>query len=222
MTGSLPRAACPLHTGMLTRMCFLNPTIISVVGMPYCPPSQLTVPLFLKWAFVWDQPDDGSVWLARAAPRAMVAHKDGIRVLNVPTQFGRVSYSIKMADAEKAAHNGHSVVVSANITAPPAWGAGGGGGAGGAPNGDDDVSPSTTSAISPPTALSPPPGGLYLRLRLPTTLHLMLGAAEANGIKMHDSAIDTKGETVHFPSSILAGMDLTHPILLQVKLVPNH
>lgn len=69
------------------------------------------MPLFLKWAFVFVQPDDDSVWLARAAPRDMVAHSDGISVSAAPTKFGKLSFELKLSGAR----------AQFNVTLPPGW-----------------------------------------------------------------------------------------------------
>jgi len=83
-------------------------------GMPYAPPSQLAVPLFLKWAFVFDAVDDGSVWLCRAAPRSMVVHPAGITVASAPTRHGKVGFTLTMAGA----------VARFNVSLPAGWAAG--------------------------------------------------------------------------------------------------
>ena len=176
-------------------------------GMPYCPPSQLTVPLFLKWALVWDQPDDSSVWLGRAAPREMVAHKDGIAVVNVPTQYGRVSFSMKFWKTE--------LKLGANLTLPKAWQSRG-------MLRRDDVEVEGRSKrrvrTMSPAASMPPPGGLYLRGRLPSALGLEMTGVAVNGLDLPEVTVDATSEIVHFPSTILQKMDLSQLVRVEVTL----
>jgi hypothetical protein len=62
-------------------------------GMPYCPPSQLAMPLYLKWSYVYEHPDEASIWLGRAAPRSLTYGQTAVE--GVPTSFGRVGYRLR-------------------------------------------------------------------------------------------------------------------------------
>ena len=84
-------------------------------GMPYCPPSQLAMPLFLKWAFVFEQPDDASLWLGRGAPRSLTL--GAAAVGNVPTRFGRVGYALHCSASACAAN----ITIPATWAVPGAW-----------------------------------------------------------------------------------------------------
>ena len=100
-------------------------------AMPFAGPSQLAMPLFLKWALVWDGAEPGAsrgdddapraVWLGRAVPRAWLAAAGGVRVARVPTRFGRVGFAMRLVGAA-AANVSASVPGAWATTAPPPGG----------------------------------------------------------------------------------------------------
>lgn len=58
----------------------------------YCVPSQLVVPLLLRWMLVWEGWDEEGLWLARAAPRRWFA--SGFGVHRAPTRWGTVEFIV--------------------------------------------------------------------------------------------------------------------------------
>lgn len=62
---------------------------------PYCTPAQLAVPLLLRWALVWEQPDADVLWLGRACPRAWFAGDAPFAIDDAPTRWGAVSFRIE-------------------------------------------------------------------------------------------------------------------------------
>jgi hypothetical protein len=62
---------------------------------PYCLPSQMTVPIALKWLLVYEDPVSGVVTLGRGIPRDRLAHGLSIKVDRAPTRRGEVSYAIQ-------------------------------------------------------------------------------------------------------------------------------
>ncbi len=61
---------------------------------PYCPPAQLTVPMLLRWALVWEDPNEDELWLGRAAPREWLEAGKRISIEVAPTRFGKVGFSL--------------------------------------------------------------------------------------------------------------------------------
>jgi len=61
---------------------------------PYCTCAQLTVPALTKWMFVFEEPDEPVIWLAKATPAAWLENGQRISVKNAPTRFGPVSFEL--------------------------------------------------------------------------------------------------------------------------------
>ena len=59
----------------------------------YCVPSQLVVPIMLKWMLVFEDPVQNALWLCKAIPIAWFYR--GISVKEVPTRWGKVSFSLE-------------------------------------------------------------------------------------------------------------------------------
>lgn len=60
---------------------------------PYAVPAQLAVPLLLRWAMVWEDPDSDTIWLGRGVPRAWL-QGGGFSAVDVPTTRGPVSVRV--------------------------------------------------------------------------------------------------------------------------------
>jgi len=54
----------------------------------------MVVPLHTKWMLVWEDPQDASLTLCKATPRAWLAHGNTIGVENAPIRGGRISFNI--------------------------------------------------------------------------------------------------------------------------------
>ncbi|MFZ0302851.1 MAG: Tat pathway signal protein [Terracidiphilus sp.] len=61
-------------------------------GALFCIPSQLTVPLLVRWMLVFEDPDASRLYFGRALPRKWVAAGKPIAIQDAPTRWGRVSY----------------------------------------------------------------------------------------------------------------------------------
>jgi hypothetical protein len=62
---------------------------------PYCAPAQLVVPLLTRWMLVLEDPATRTLWLAKDTPRQWLEDGQSISVSNAPTQWGRVSYTVR-------------------------------------------------------------------------------------------------------------------------------
>jgi GNAT superfamily N-acetyltransferase len=62
---------------------------------PYCVPAQLAVPALVRWMLVFEQPVADELWLARAVPRAWLAHGQRLSVESAPTRWGPVGYAVR-------------------------------------------------------------------------------------------------------------------------------
>lgn len=61
-------------------------------GALFCIPSQLTIPLLVRWMLVFEDPDASMLFFGRALPRKWVASGKPIAIHDAPTRWGRVSY----------------------------------------------------------------------------------------------------------------------------------
>ena len=82
-----------------------------------------TAPSYLKWALVSEEPNNRTVWLAKATPRAWLTPGAApVVVRRAPTRYGRVSF-VLAAEAPKA---GPALRVTANLSLPATYAGGGG------------------------------------------------------------------------------------------------
>jgi hypothetical protein len=64
-------------------------------GMPlFCMPAQMTIPLLLRWVFVFDDSDGDTLYLARAVPQAWLATGEPVALDSAPTRWGRCAVSL--------------------------------------------------------------------------------------------------------------------------------
>jgi hypothetical protein len=61
---------------------------------PYCVPAQLVVPLLVRWMLVFEDPADGTVWLAKGTPRSWLEEGRRIAVKGAPVRGGRIGYAV--------------------------------------------------------------------------------------------------------------------------------
>jgi hydroxymethylpyrimidine pyrophosphatase-like HAD family hydrolase len=61
----------------------------------HCAPSQLTVPLALKWALAYEERDSEEVHLLKGIPESWLPKGESISVEKLPTRWGRISFQIK-------------------------------------------------------------------------------------------------------------------------------
>ena len=55
----------------------------------------VTAPTYLKWMLLYEEPDNATVWLAKALPRDWLApDAEEVVVSNATTRYGRVSYRL--------------------------------------------------------------------------------------------------------------------------------
>jgi len=111
--------------------------------LPYASTGVHTVPIYLKWMLVFEEPETRTLWLAKATPRDWLVSGDGapLVVSNATTRYGRVSYSLSVAaSAADASGGAGTYTVTANVTVPK------------------------TLAMTGPQQ---PTGGIRLRLRAP-------------------------------------------------------
>ena len=65
-------------------------------GMPlFCIPAQLTLPLLLRWAMVFDDSAGETLYLARGVPRRWMAGDLPMAMLRAPTRWGRVDLQLR-------------------------------------------------------------------------------------------------------------------------------
>lgn len=74
----------------------------------HCAPSQLTIPLALKWALAYEERDSDELHLLKGIPDAWRVKGESVSVKEMPTRWGRISFEILRDSA--------SGEVSGNIT----------------------------------------------------------------------------------------------------------
>ena len=76
----------------------------------------VTSTTYLKWALLFEEPDNRTVWLAKALPRDWLAPgAEEVVVEDATTRYGRLSYRL---DAKMTAG---AYTVSANVSLPPSY-----------------------------------------------------------------------------------------------------
>lgn len=94
---------------------------------PYCLPSQMTVPIAVKWLLVHEDPVHGTITLGRGIPRDRLEHGRTLAVKNAPVRGGLVGFEIvsHLADGEIAVNvdlpNGLAVPVQVRLRAPQGY-----------------------------------------------------------------------------------------------------
>lgn len=64
--------------------------------LPYCAPGQLTIPLLTRWMLMFTDPQDDTLWWARATPRDWLLPGRSIRVTGAPVSFGATTEVITL------------------------------------------------------------------------------------------------------------------------------
>ncbi|MET0714739.1 MAG: hypothetical protein ABWY57_07480 [Mycetocola sp.] len=87
--------AAHLHTrGTWTVLECADPDRDRAQHWPYCLPGQLTIPALVRWMLVFEDPQSGELWLAKATPRSWLDDGEVIAVDHAPTAQGSVAYRI--------------------------------------------------------------------------------------------------------------------------------
>jgi hypothetical protein len=146
----------------------------------------MMAPTYLKWAVIFEDPNQRAVWIGKALPREWLAvGASDVAVDRAPTRYGRVSYRLHAeagagsdGDLRQAPASPVGYSVHANVTLPRTW-------------------------SNPSLA---PPGGVRLRLRAPAEhagklVHVTVGGKPW-------TSIDAAAETVDFTVA-----DLTPDVL---------
>ena len=88
--------------------------------MPFCPPSQLLWPLMLKWMLVFEEPNDGSLWLCKACPRSWFDAGETISVEGAPVPSMNVRISFNLSTTKSDGHGTISADVAFQSDGKPA------------------------------------------------------------------------------------------------------
>jgi len=73
-----------------------------------------TMPTYLKWMLIFEEPETRTLWLGKATPREWLAPTEApIVVRRATTRYGRISFSLQ------ASASANSYAVKANVTLPP-------------------------------------------------------------------------------------------------------
>lgn len=107
--------------GADTRGSWTTPEAVhpdrDVGSTDYVAAGVVTAPTYLKWMLLYEEPDNSTVWLAKALPRDWLeASAEEVVVSNATTRYGRVSYRLK-------AHlDSGGYTVSASVALPASYG----------------------------------------------------------------------------------------------------
>jgi hypothetical protein len=63
--------------------------------MPFCAPAQVVAPLATRWMLLFEDPQAGTLWLARATPRVWLEHGGRIALTGAPTRHGPLGYVVE-------------------------------------------------------------------------------------------------------------------------------
>ena len=171
-----------------TRGTWTTPESASIVdrdspATAYASPGIHSVPMYLKWMLVFEEPETKTLWLGKATPREWLeAEEKPVEVLQATTRYGRVSFSLTASGGSSAteggvAGGGYSVAV--NVTVPVSFG--------------------TTRK---------PAGGLRVRIRAPLAHAGKLSSVTVDGKPW--KAFDAGAETVDFASGALTPKLVAH------------
>jgi len=61
---------------------------------PYCTPAQLVASLMTRWFLVFEDPESETLWLGKAIPRGWLEDGKVTTVVDAPTRWGRIGFSI--------------------------------------------------------------------------------------------------------------------------------
>jgi hypothetical protein len=79
----------------------------------YAAPGELTVPIYLRWALLFEDPEERTLWLFKALPREWLNDGEEVAIAGAPTRFGNLSLSLQSHLA--------ICTVDANVSLPTAW-----------------------------------------------------------------------------------------------------
>jgi hypothetical protein len=66
-------------------------------GMPlFCMPAQMSIPLLLRWVFVFEDSAGDTLYLGRAIPRAWLASGRDVGIAAAPTRWGRAGLRLRL------------------------------------------------------------------------------------------------------------------------------
>ena len=78
-----------------------------------------TVPTYLKWMLLYEEPETRTLWLGKATPRDWLSPgQPAIAAANLTSRYGRISLSMHAASAASAVA---PFSVAANVTVPPGF-----------------------------------------------------------------------------------------------------
>jgi hypothetical protein len=69
-------------------------------AVDFATPSGLSVPIFLRWLLVFEDPLSEMLWLGKAVPREWLEAGERLQVADAPTRFGRLSFVFNSAREE--------------------------------------------------------------------------------------------------------------------------
>lgn len=170
--------AMAAHT--YTRGTWTTPEACSpdrdVASTAYVAAGVVTAPVYLKWALVYEEPENRTLWVGKAVPRDWLGPgEEPLVAAGVPTRYGKISMTFtppqKQLDGDTTAA---TYTVAAKVTVED------------------------TFATSPATV---PAGGLRVRFRVPPAHAGKMLSVTVNGKPWAD--FDASAETVDFSAAKL-------------------
>jgi len=64
------------------------------LAAPYCTPAELVVPMMARWMLVFEDPQTGTLWLAKGTPRSWLDDGKSFSVSDAPTAWGEAGFSV--------------------------------------------------------------------------------------------------------------------------------
>eukprot|EP01043_Picozoa_sp_COSAG02_P019729 COSAG02_NODE_959_length_15647_cov_74.362748_15_plen_440_part_00 len=79
----------------------------------YAAPGELTVPIYLRWALLFEDPEAQALWLCKALPREWLVHGESVTMHGAPTRYGNLTMELH-SQLE-------ACTILANISVPTNW-----------------------------------------------------------------------------------------------------
>ncbi len=64
------------------------------LAAPYCTPAEMVVPMMTRWMLVFEDPQSGTLWLAKGTPQSWLEDGEKFSVSNAPIVGGKVGFSV--------------------------------------------------------------------------------------------------------------------------------
>ena len=152
-----------------------------VASTAYVAAGVVTAPTYLRWALLFEEPQNKTMWVGKAVPRDWLAPAETpVIATSIPTRYGRISFKLDGCQAPRGSVAGSGgYTATAEVTVAKTFGT---------------------------TELTTPSGGLRVRFRVPSAHAGKMVSATVGGQTWSD--FDPAAETVDFSAAQLGSAEL--------------